>query len=113
MKYIESKDGSSKDLVRTDSLDGLVRKTLRTDMTDKNTRLRIKNWFISCRSILRGHGLSWIIDYKQKGRFLSYIGIRPDSLCAQFESDIELSQYEPWKYFKGFRTHKKKLSEAL
>lgn len=69
--YLESMAAASRDVMTIDILDQIVRQNLKIDMRDKDVRSRIKNLFVSYKSLFRRHGLSWITEDIKKSRFLS------------------------------------------
>lgn len=113
-RYLETKAEEAKDVVTRDTLDKLVEEELRTDMKDKNARSRIETLFVSYRSLLRRHGVSWILKDNEKVAVSHVLSsIRPESLRVRLESDLALSHHDLRKDFKGFMAHAIKLSEAF
>ena len=87
--YLDSKAEDSKEVVSLSKLDELVSQELRTDMRDANATSRIQNLFVNYMTLLRRHGLSWIIKENQKvavGHVLS--AIRPTALQSRLDSDL-------------------------
>lgn len=83
-------------------------------MTDKDARSRIKNLFVSYRSLLSCNGLTWLNQGNEKIAVHYVISeIRTESLRVRLETDLELSHYDLRKDFKGFMSHAIKLSEAF
>ena len=112
--YLDSKAEESKEVVSLSKLDELVSQELRTDMRDANATSRIQNLFINYMTLLRRHGLSWIIKENQKvavGHVLS--AIRPTSLQSRLDSDLQFSHHDLRKNFQGFLKHATRLSEAF
>lgn len=97
-----------------DSLDKLVEDQLRIDMTDKDSRSRIENLFVSYRSLLRRNGLTWLTQDNEKIAVYHVLSaICPELLRVRLESDLEQSHYDLRKDFEGFMYHSIKLSEAF
>lgn len=56
--YLKEKEQESKDSVTLGTLDGMVRTYLRMEMSDKNAKSHIEDWFISYYRILGTNSLS-------------------------------------------------------
>lgn len=113
-EYLESKAEPSKSVVTTDMLDKIFEDSLRMDMTDNDARSRIEDLFVTYKSLLRRHGVSWVAKENEKVAVYHVLSaIRPVSLRCRLESDLELSHYSLRKDFKGFMAHAIKLSEAF
>lgn len=113
MSYLDGKAKESKVVVTLETLDKLVSKNLRTNMADTNAKSRIENLFVAYHSVLRRHGLSWILEDSPKIAVYHVLsGIRPQNLQNRLQSDLDFSHHELRKDFKTFMAHAVKLSEA-
>lgn len=69
---------------------------------------------MSYHELLRRHGLSWIVNDNPKVAVQHFLSaVRPDSLRARLESDLEFSHHHLRKYCKEFMVHVARLSEAF
>lgn len=112
--YLDDKAVESKEVVTLDVLDDLVAKELRINMADSNAQSRIENLFISYHTLLRRHGLSWLLTDNQKLAVHHVLSaIRPEILRSRLESDLDFSHHHLRKDFKAFMKHAIKLSDAF
>lgn len=83
-------------------------------MTDTDASLRIKSLLESYKLLLCRQGLALLTTNKEKVDIYQVLSaIRPDSLQARLQSDLEMSLYDLQKDFKGFMTHLIRLSEVF
>lgn len=88
-------------------LDCVVRDSIRMDISDRSAKSRMESLFIS-------YGLTWVIKDAPKIAALQFISqIRPVYLQSRRKDDLDLSQNNLKKDFKGFFAHAVKLSEAF
>lgn len=100
---LNAKAWPSKDLVTIDMLDKIVEEKLKMDITDKDVTSRIKNAFISYKSLLRQRSLSWVTQDNAKVAVYNVLSaIRPESLQQRLQLHIGLWRYESRKDFKKF-----------
>eukprot|EP00180_Rhodochaete_pulchella_P004096 Plantae.Rhodophyta-Rhodochaete_pulchella.ctg7553.p1 GENE.Plantae.Rhodophyta-Rhodochaete_pulchella.ctg7553~~Plantae.Rhodophyta-Rhodochaete_pulchella.ctg7553.p1 ORF type:complete len:129 (-),score=19.30 Plantae.Rhodophyta-Rhodochaete_pulchella.ctg7553:832-1218(-) len=82
--YLGGKTKESKETVAIDTFDDMVSKELRINRSDPGAKSRIENLFVSYRSLLRRHGLSWIVKDNQKVAVFHFLSaIRPESLRSR------------------------------
>lgn len=112
--YLDKKSEESKETVTLDTLDDIVSKKLRIKISDSDAESRIENLFVSYHSLLRRHGLSWIIKDNQKIAVYHVLSaIRPESLRSRLESNLDFSHHHLRKNFKSFINHAIKLSKSF
>lgn len=113
-KHLESKAVHAMDNATTDALDGLVKNNLRTDMENTNARSRMKIRFVSYKSLLREHGLSWITKDTEKIAIQHVLTANcPAPLRSRLKYDMELAKTKLCKDFKGLIKHATHLSDAF
>lgn len=56
-EYLEKESEESKEVINLDTLDEIVKKELKTDMSDSNAKSLIRNLFVSYHSILKRNGM--------------------------------------------------------
>lgn len=113
-EYLDTKAEASKDTVTVDSIDALVDKELKMDMSDRSATSRMEALFAMYTTMLRRNGLSWICKDNQKMAVYHIMGaVKPKSLHDRLESDLNLAYYHLRKDFRGFLRHAVKLSDAL
>lgn len=89
--YLDSKSTERSDNMSVESLDALIKKELKADMSDKSAPSRMENLFIAYNSLLRRHGLSWLTRKNPKMAVRHVLSaIKPDSLRTWLKSDIKL-----------------------
>ena len=70
--------------------------------------------FASYVSLLRRHGLSWVIETKPKTAVAHVLSaVRPLNLQDLLQSDLEFAKSDCKKYFKEFLKHDIKLAKAF
>lgn len=112
--YLKSKATASKNFITIDALDKLVHTHLRIDLTDKDARSRMKNFFLSYKLLLCRHGLTWLTQSNDDIDVCHVLSsIRPELLRDRLESVRDFSHYNLRIDFKGFTTQAIKLSEAF
>lgn len=113
-KFLEDESKESKEVLSMDILDDIVSKELRTNMSDRNAKSRMRNLFVSYRTILRRHGIEWILEDNEKVAVKHVLSaIRPNTLRQRLESDLEFAYHSLKKDFTGFMDHAIKLAEAF
>lgn len=111
--YLKSKAASLKDVVKINMLDK-IDNYLRIDSTNKKALSKIENSFVSYKSILHCHYLSWMTDENEKVAVYHVLSsICPETLQDRFESDLYLSRYDLRQDFKGFMAHAIKWSKSF
>lgn len=112
--YLENKAKESKDLITVDSLHCIVKEELKMNMADTSAKSRMDSLFISYLSHLRRNNLSWIAECNPKVALMHVLrAIKPKTLRERLESDLNFSQYELRKDFRGLMKHAVRLSEAF
>lgn len=112
--YLNGEAQESKEVMNLHSLDDIVKKELRTDMSDSNAKSRMRNLFVSYRAILKRHGVAWLLEDNQKVAVDHVLSaIRPTSVKERLESDLEFAKYELKKNFQGFMKHAIRVAEAF
>ena len=101
-------------MVTLSTLDEVVERMLRMDMSDPGAKSRMESIFLSYYTILRQHGLLRVIKDAPKVAVQHVLSqIRPMSLQSRLKDDLALSQYDLQKDFKGFFAHAVRLAEAF
>lgn len=99
--------------ITVDVLSDIVEKSLRTNMTDWNSKSHMNKLFVSYMYILCLKGLAWIPNDNPKNSvYLVLSTILPMSLRRRIESDLDLAYGNLREGFKGFMQHSIRLSEA-
>ncbi len=112
--YLEGKATESKDTITLNSLNALVSKNLRTNMHDPSATSRMQSLFIQYHTLLRKHGVQWVLVDAQKVAVQHVLSaIQPKSLQDRLRSDLEFAHYHLRKDFKGFVAHAIKLAEVF
>ena len=112
--YLDGKAAASKEVVTISTLDDVIERKLRMDMSDPGAKSRMESLFTSYYTILRQHGLIWVVNDAQKVAVQHVLSqIRPSSLQQRLKDDLELSHYQLRKDFNGFFAHAVKLAEAF
>lgn len=113
-KYLEGKAQESRHVATVESIDKIVEKDLRTEMTDTDARSRMETLFATYLSLLRRNGLSWVIKDNPKVAVRHVCAaIRPNMLKKRVESDMRFSYAHLRKDFKAFRKHVIRLADAF
>ena len=112
--YLEKKAETSKETVTLSALDKMVEKHLSMNMSDPSATSRMQGLFISYTTLLRKSGLSWVLKENQKVAVQHVLSaINPTTLRTRLSEDLEFSQYNLRKDFRGFMNHAIKLAEAF
>eukprot|EP00171_Calliarthron_tuberculosum_P004298 IDg4298t1 len=112
--YLEGEAAESRETVTLSALDVIVRRELRMNMHNKDASSRMKGLFIDYHTVLRKHGLNWILTVNQKVAVQHVISaIQPYKLRKRLENDIQLAHHDLRKDFNGFFKHAKKVSDAF
>ena len=84
------------------------------DMSNRNIHLRMQNIFVDYHSILSRNGVSWLVTENEK-QAISHVlsAIHPAILKDSIKLDMELSEHELKKDFKGFVKHSMELSQTF
>ena len=112
--YLDGEAKESRVSINLSSLDEIVSRELRMNMSNRNARSRMQQLFVQYHTLLSTHGLIWIVTDNQKlavGHVLS--AVKPTALKERLESDLGFSQHQLKKDFKAFMAHAVKLSEAF
>ncbi len=81
--------------------------------SDKSATSRITTLLCDYITLLRKHGLSWILSDSQKVSVYHVLSaIRPYTLQNRLRDDLDFSHHHLKKDFKGFTQHVIKLAEA-
>lgn len=100
--YLDNTTVESKDVATIGALDKLAEEQFHTDMTDKDGRSRIETLFVSYKTLLRQHGLPWIVDDKEKLAVNHVLyATNPEPLRLRLESHLERSYSHFQKTFRG------------
>lgn len=111
--YSDPKAESSKDVFTIYLLGKIVEDNLREDMIYDNATSRIKNLFMSYKSLLRRSQLSWVTKNNAKVALYCVLSaFRPESLKKRLDSDLWLSNNELRKDFNKFMKQSIELSVA-
>ena len=112
--YLEQRSVESKEVVNMESLDAIVSRDLRMNMTTRNARARMESLFIAYHGILSRQGVSWVIKENQK-LAVSHVldAIRPIALKDRLSSDLSFSHHEKRKNFQAFMKHAIYVSECF
>ena len=78
-EYLDHKAKLSKDATTLDSHGKLVGNEIRMDMTDLDTRSRMKCSFIAYHSLLRRNGVAWVIHNNQNAAVSHVLSAVPQS----------------------------------
>ncbi|PXF46452.1 hypothetical protein BWQ96_03777 [Gracilariopsis chorda] len=112
--YLEKKAEPSKSCANLSFLDHIVEHELRMDMRDIGARSRIESLFISYHTLLRRHGLSWVLHSNEKIAVQHVLSsIKPKSLRLRIQSDLQLAHHNLKKDFKEFMDHCLTISDAF
>ena len=113
-EYLEQRAVESKEVVNMESLDGIVSRDLRMNMSTRNARARMESLFIAYHGILSKHGVWWIVKEKQK-LAVSHVlhAIRPIALKDRLGSDLSFAHHEKKKDFNAFMKHNIYVSECF
>ena len=65
-KYLEDKARESKETVSLATLDKIVERKLHMNMSDSSAKSRMQSLFVSYTTLLRRHGLAWVLESNQK-----------------------------------------------
>ena len=104
--YLEEKSKESRDAVTLETLDGIVSRELRTEMSDKNAKSRMQSLFVSYHAMLKRNGVAWILNSNQKVAVFHVLSaVRPKHLRNRLDADLKFSHSECRKDFKKFMTH--------
>lgn len=80
---------------KTETMDELVHKDLLINMANANAKLRIANLLLAFHSLLRRHGLSWILENNQETTSYHFLSaVCPQNLRDRPQSDLKFSHHE-------------------
>lgn len=84
--YLDSDSTEKNDCVYMESLDALIKKGEKADISESSACLRMKNLFISYKALLRRHGLSCFSENNFKMAVKQVLSdIKPDTLRVRLE----------------------------
>lgn len=113
-KYLEKKAEESPEAITLEAIDSIVDRDLRMNMGDKNARSRMESLVVSYHTLLRRHGLSWILKSNQKVAVMHVLSaVKPTSLRNRLQSDLDFAHHDLKENFKGFLSHSLKVSDAF
>ena len=97
-----------------ESLDAIVSRDLRMNMSTRNARSRMESIFIAYHGIISIHDVSWVNKENQK-LAISHVldAIRPIALKDRLGSDLSFSHYDKRKEFQAFIKHAIYVSECF
>lgn len=112
--YLESKAMESRETVIEDMLDKLVARELYMDMSDRSAKSRMEGLFVSYFTLLRQHGLKWVLENSQKVAVYNIVSaVKTSTVRRRLESDLDLKVNHIHKDLKDFMKHALKLFEAF
>lgn len=112
--YLGSKSMEKSACVSMESLDALIKKELKTDMSDGHATSRMENLFISYNGLLRRHGLSWLPNHNPKMAVRHVLAaVKPESLRLRLDLDLRLRHPEFKSDLSSFMKHAIRLADAF
>lgn len=104
----------SKQSMTSTDLEQLVSKKLKMDMSVKSADERIKLLFLSYTSVLRRHGLKWVLESNQKLSVQHVVSaVKPTPLRQRFEADLDFAYSHLRKDLKPFMSQALEVSKAF
>jgi hypothetical protein len=105
-QWLESHKEVKKDTLSASQVQSLVEKSLRINLSEKDANQRILILFADYTSLLRVHGLSWVIqDHPKKAVEHILDAIKPKHLQSRLRDDLAFSHANLKKDFIAFMKH--------
>lgn len=83
-------------------------------MRNKDSSSRMESMFIQYHTLLRKHGLVWLLeDNQNKAVHHVLSAIQPSKLRNRLHSDIQFAHHELRKNFQKFFTYARNVSDAF
>ena len=104
--WLEKHSDLKKDGLSASQVQAIVDRSLRINMSEKDTEQRIIMLFADYRGILRNHGLAWIVDENPKTAVNHIVdALKPSILKKRIKDDLTFGHIALRKDFLGFMRH--------